>query len=457
MFNFYSLAWDGYQKYAWGYDELKPVSRTHEKNWFGLGLTAIDSLDTSILMELPEVTLKIRNFTLNALKYNHDGLSNVFELTIRVLGSFLTAYNLTNDRFYLEKAVEIGDILMLAFENTPTPLPATSINFATMKAVPDHVVSLSEATTIQLEFKYLTYLTKDPKYWNAAQRVMKHVFSLERHSGLAPYYLSYYSGTFYNNHIRLGSRSDSYYEYLAKQYIQTNFTEPRYQKEWEIAKRGIREKLLGISSPNNLLFIGEMPNGIDGQFSTTMEHLVCFLPGTLAVAATKGRPLSTGILLTFEEKHDLDLAEELVRGCYEAYHQTLTGLAPEITTWNNNIPDFRKSSNFSDGTVSKGDEALDVLNTHKSPQNSGTKPTISRHEIPLTSKNMVDFIINPGDQINLLRPETIESIFILYQITGKKLYREMGWEMFQSFEKWTKVKTGGYSSVVCFSICSICR
>ena len=37
-------AWDGYVKYAWGADELKPVSR-RSTDWIGLGLTILDSLD----------------------------------------------------------------------------------------------------------------------------------------------------------------------------------------------------------------------------------------------------------------------------------------------------------------------------------------------------------------------------------------------------------------------------
>ena len=59
-----------------------------------------------------------------------------------------------------------------------------------------------------------------------------------------------------------------------------------------------------------------------------------------------------------------------------------------------------------------------------------------------------DFEIHQMDGHNLLRPETIESVFILYRITGKELYRDMGWNMFQAFEKYTRVESGGYTSLV---------
>ena len=51
--------WSAYKKYAWGFDELKPLTKTHEK-WFGLGLTLVDSLDTMYIMGLKEGMLAAR-------------------------------------------------------------------------------------------------------------------------------------------------------------------------------------------------------------------------------------------------------------------------------------------------------------------------------------------------------------------------------------------------------------
>ena len=47
----------------------------------------------------------------------------------------------------------------------------------------------------------------------------------------------------------------------------------------------------------------------------------------------------------------------------------------------------------------------------------------------------------------MLRPETLESLFILYRLTGDKKYQEYGWDIFQAIEKHTKISTGGYSSL----------
>jgi mannosyl-oligosaccharide alpha-1,2-mannosidase len=44
------FAWDGYTRYAWGYNELKPITKTaHFSSVFGraqLGASIVDAIDT---------------------------------------------------------------------------------------------------------------------------------------------------------------------------------------------------------------------------------------------------------------------------------------------------------------------------------------------------------------------------------------------------------------------------
>ena len=53
----------------------------------------------------------------------------------------------------------------------------------------------------------------------------------------------------------------------------------------------------------------------------------------------------------------------------------------------------------------------------------------------------------PLDAHSLLRPETVESLFILYRLTGDKKYQQYGWDIFQAIEEHAKIATGGYSSL----------
>ena len=54
----------------------------------------------------------------------------------------------------------------------------------------------------------------------------------------------------------------------------------------------------------------------------------------------------------------------------------------------------------------------------------------------------------PGARYNLQRPETVESLFILWRMTKEQKYRDMGWAIFEAFEKHTRVESGGYAVVV---------
>src|SRR5918999_4524439 len=61
-------AWNGYKKYAWGHDDLKPLSKTHH-DWYPLPLlmTAVDSLDTMIIMEMDDEVATTKQYILDNL------------------------------------------------------------------------------------------------------------------------------------------------------------------------------------------------------------------------------------------------------------------------------------------------------------------------------------------------------------------------------------------------------
>ena len=100
----FKYAWEGYRKYAWGHDELRPVSKSHSE-WFGIGLTIVDSLDTMLLMNLPKEFQEARDWVVSSLSFEKNVDVNLFETTIRVLGGLLSAYHLSKDEVFLRKAV----------------------------------------------------------------------------------------------------------------------------------------------------------------------------------------------------------------------------------------------------------------------------------------------------------------------------------------------------------------
>ena len=137
-------AWKGYKDFAFGKDELLPVSKKGH-DWFGISLMMLDNVDMlwhlGLVVEFSEVVEYIpvrRHFFLlfancfeqDNLKFNSDTNSNLFEVTIRALGGLLAGYYWSGNELLKARATELGDLLMLAFEESKTPIPVASVNFA---------------------------------------------------------------------------------------------------------------------------------------------------------------------------------------------------------------------------------------------------------------------------------------------------------------------------------------
>ncbi|XP_040601191.1 endoplasmic reticulum mannosyl-oligosaccharide 1,2-alpha-mannosidase isoform X2 [Mesocricetus auratus] len=316
-------AWKGYQKFAWGHDELKPVSKTFSE-WFGLGLTLIDALDTMWILGLKEEFNEARNWVSKKLDFQKNVDVNLFESTIRILGGLLSTYHLSGDSLFLRKAEDFGKRLMPAF-TTPSKIPYSDVNIGTGFAHSPQWTSdstVAEVTSIQLEFRELSRLTGNKKFQEAVEEVTKHIHSLSgKKDGLVPMFINTNSGFFTHPGVfTVGARADSYYEYLLKQWIQGGKKETELMEDYVKAIEGIKTHLLRHSQPGKLTFVGELAHG---RFSAKMDHLVCFLPGTLALGVHHGLPAD-----------HMDLAQALMETCYQMNRQMETGLSPEIAHFN---------------------------------------------------------------------------------------------------------------------------
>ncbi|TYJ12774.1 hypothetical protein E1A91_A10G003500v1 [Gossypium mustelinum] len=160
-------AWSAYEKYAWGNDELLPQTQSGENSFGGLGATIIDSLDTLLIMGLDEQFQKAREWVANTLDFNKTYDASVFETTIRVVGGLLSTYDLSGDNIFLEKARDIADRLLPAWD-TPSGIPYNIINLARGNAHNPGWTGgksiLADSGTEQLEFIALSQRTGDPKY-----------------------------------------------------------------------------------------------------------------------------------------------------------------------------------------------------------------------------------------------------------------------------------------------------
>lgn len=204
---------------------------------------------------------------------------------------------------------------------------------------------------------------------------------------------------------------------------------------WDEALIGIRKHLVAYTKRAQLAIVGERPEGLEGKLSPKMDHLVCFLPGTIALGATGGIPLSQAKKSPYwSQRHDEEilLAKELMKTCWATYLATKTGLAAEITYFKLDNPAVMMQDMYPESTLTTGNR--------KSEQED--LPLKSKPLYPLDDKTLNwenDLDIHMQDRHNLQRPETLESLFYMYRITGDETYRHWGWEMFKSFVRHTAI------------------
>ncbi|KAI1632885.1 glycoside hydrolase family 47 protein [Biscogniauxia mediterranea] len=434
--NVFIASWDAYCFHAWGNDIFHPLSeKGSQMSPDGLGWIIVDSLDTLMIMNLTSRLNEPRKWLQRRLTYDQNQDVNTFETTIRMLGGLLSAHYLSTllpdvksrrDPIFLAKATELADRLLPAFDSQ-SGIPYASVHLGKKKGLPSHAdggaSSTAESTTLQLEMKYLSYLTGNASYWEKVENVMKVIDANNARDGLVPIFVHPQTGRFTTSEIRLGSRGDSYYEYLIKQSIQTSGQEPVYLQLWDEALAGIQKHLITTTKNAKLKFVAELPQGIGGPLSPKMDHLVCFLPGSIALGATRGHTLTDARRMpgwNSQKEDQIQLARDLMKTCWGMYAVTKTGLAPEIAWFEADEQDLQPF-----------------------PGKRRMAPT--RNSLASWKR---DYIIKPLDAHNLQRPETVESLFMMWRITEDPIYREWGWKIFQAFEKHTKVGNNkGYTSL----------
>ena len=188
-------AWSGYRKYAWGSDELEPITKRGVNEFGHTGVTVIDAIDTLWIMDLKEEYNEAREYLKDyPNKLSADTLS-VFECTIRVLGGFMSTYYLTGDRLFLENAKLVGDRLLWAFKNDypngiGMPKGTISLKWLLTENMQwlgvKHV--LAEFGTNLLEFNALSRETGNMKYAEAAAKPLRAIHEKYPKKGLLPSY-----------------------------------------------------------------------------------------------------------------------------------------------------------------------------------------------------------------------------------------------------------------------------
>ncbi|KAH8696524.1 putative mannosyl-oligosaccharide alpha-1,2-mannosidase 1B [Talaromyces proteolyticus] len=407
----FQLSWDAYYEHAFPHDQLKPISQSGDDSYGGWGATALDGLDTAIVMGNQVVVNQILDYvpTIDFSSCNQSSVS-MFETTIRYLGGLLSAYDLLNGPAanlvnetskvtnLLTQAASLADNLKVAF-TSETGMPYNGIDIQNQTIVGEPTNGLAAIGSLVLEWTRLADLTGNAEYGNLSQKAAEYLFNpqpswVSPWPGMVPDNLNISTGEFISDSISWDGGSDSYYEYLIKSYIYSPSRFSSYRDQWEEAVNSTIQNLMQnttTGSGQNLTYVGTWNNG---TFSATMGHLVSFIGGNFLLG---------GSVLQRQDLIDYGLA--LTEGWYAAYNSSATKIGPGALSWN---------------ATAAGD--------------NGQTDTYDELGFYYTASSY------------MLRPETLESYYYAYRITGDEKYRDWSWEAFVGINStcWTG---SGYAEI----------
>ncbi|KAL4874513.1 glycosyl hydrolase family 47-domain-containing protein [Aspergillus karnatakaensis] len=285
----------------------------------------------------------------------------------------------------------------------------------------------------------------------------------------------------------LGALGDSTYEYLPKEYMLLGGNNEQYQTMYTKAMDPVRDQLVYqpmLKGNRDVRFLATvtMTKDLDADpagrttFAYEGTHLTCFAGGMFAIGSK-----------LFGLEKDLNLGSKLTDGCIWAYEVTNTGIMPEAfkmlpcekgqpCDWSEEeyylaldpYADKRPSSHSKNKrspnpAPEKGNwHVIATPETTPAPEKPKQVKSVATdengHQYPgpvqqkdtLTHEEFVEQKIlhdrlPPGmtgisSRQYLLRPEAIESVFIMFRLTGDSYWREKGWQMFKAIDKATKTE-----------------
>ncbi|SJL03943.1 uncharacterized protein ARMOST_07300 [Armillaria ostoyae] len=464
-------AYHGYERYAAPHDELKPISAGYKDNFNGWGVSIFDSLDTMVLLDLEGEYERARSYVEKTrFELAEHTFVPYFETTIRYIGGLLSTYALNKDPMLLNRADELAKKLDPVF-NTPSKLALFGVNPSTGEVVGPDIGILAEMATLQLEYTYLAKLTGNRAHWDRANTVIKALSSadLRQTGGMFPIGWNLTTGQPHGAHLSVGAQADSAHEYLLKQYLLTAKTDKANLEMYIRATTHIITNLMYISPTRHLLYVTDTTTPTHearGTPTHIFEHLSCFLPGLFALGAHT-LPLddldSMGVnFMDLAEKGNFGhagdgyrrlssynlkelhmwAAEGLAQTCWLTYADMRTGLGPDETHMRASV----------DSVLGEGHLWMDSMDRWKQSGARGVPPGVG-DKAPVIYTEQQRLRGGPGGRDYaikkhgyLLRPETIESLYLMWRVTGDAKWRERGWRIFEAIERHTKTPYG-YASI----------
>ena len=231
---------------------------------------------------------------------------------------------------------------------------------------------------------------------------------------------------------------------------------------YDEAMGGIKKHLLGQTSKSGIIFTQELhparhPKSqdpcvvfpllsgfVDAKSTRTwqvvpkQDHLVCFLGGSFLLGITEGGRRSVNWQkLDTRDAEDFNVGRGIIEACMKT-HETATQV-PDCMSRDAKLKRTQRAG--------PGDRNVRAVERRTESKDDGLVHQAFAVIIncPLVRLRSADCHCSGGaliDGRNILRPETVESLMLGYRITGDPIYRQWGWQIFQSFQKYCRVSNG---------------
>ncbi|KAJ5832658.1 mannosyl-oligosaccharide alpha-1-2-mannosidase 1B [Penicillium riverlandense] len=408
----YAREWNEYYKYAYPKDDLLPITHNGTADLFGWGASAVDGIDTAIVMGLTDIVEEQLKHIASVDFTKSAEIVNFFDVNIRYLGGLLSAYDLLKSGMFpnkydpklvdalLSQAKSLGTAISPVFD-TVTGLPASQRNFTSGQVIQStttvngktyNSTNTAQAGTLILEYYRLSDLTGDESFRKNAQRAEEFLIKpnpAPTYPGLVGTELDTDTGNFITFDAGWQAGVDSFIEYLIKTYVyqpEDSLT-PQMKDFWvTAAESSIQNIALHPYQHPELTFLSQ--SDTNGSLMWTMDDYACFAGGNLLLG---GKYLN---------RPDFsDLGVKVADSCHRWYNSTLTGLGGSAVSWYN-------ASN----------EAYDS-SANSNPQD---RAAASKYGFWFTDPSYRSY------------PEPLESIFYAYRTTGDTRFQDYNWEIFQA-------------------------
>ncbi|KXN84060.1 putative mannosyl-oligosaccharide alpha-1,2-mannosidase 1B [Leucoagaricus sp. SymC.cos] len=388
-----------FRKFAFGHDDVSPLSKSFSDGRNGWGATIVDAMSTMSIMGLDGRLAEAISFSskIDFSRSKTPDTVSVFESTIRYLGGLLSTYELSGKKFpaLVDRARDIAHARLSHIVHQNNVIPFGFLNFTNNSPTVANS-NIAEAGTLSLEWATLSKYTGNGTYADLTVNALAHIAQLPAPlPGLAAQGIDPRTGQFVGGYVSWGGGSDSYFEYLIKHARLSNTNNPLFADTWLTAVDSSIKNLLKESTVGDHLYLADFDSS--RQIRHVGSHLACFYGGNWLFG---GRLLNNQTIV--------NIALQLVDACWNTYASTATGIGPEAFAF------ISDDGNFTGGSAPTQAQ-LDFYNQH-------------------------GFYVTNG--VYILRPEVLESNFYAFRVTGDTKYLDRAAAAVKSFNQFLATPNG---------------